>query len=130
MDCVAVFPARRMFMAVDAAANGDTWFRQWTFRRQGEIVQHNEEVHTGYLIVLAPNESGVEDRAWRLDTHMEISGSALNHSAIAQFVERLQLRPEIRDARILRTGSRREAAREIIDFELAVSVSADAESSS
>ncbi len=117
-------PADRMFAAIDQAANEDTWFRRWTFRRSGEVVrQAPEAVHTGYLIVIAPAGAGGEEQAWRLDTHMEISGSALDHSAIARFVERLQHHADIADARILRTSSRREGQHEIIDFDLAVSVS-------
>lgn len=116
-------PAEKMFTAIDAAARGDTWFRSWAFRRQGEIVtKQPKEMEAAYLIVLSASAQDTEDRAWRLDTHMEISGSALDHSAIAAFVDRLQQRPEITDARILRTGSRREGEREIIDFELAISV--------
>ena len=118
-------PAQHMFMAIDHAANGETWFRKWTFRRSGEIVDEApQSVHAGYLLIVTPQEAGSQDRAWRLDTHMEIAGSALNHTALASFVERLAQRPEIADARILRTGSRREATREVIDFDLAVTVRA------
>lgn len=117
-------PARRMFVAIDEASNGDTWLRRWAYRRRGEIVEPDgQAVHAGYLIIVTPTAgSGSSNKTWRLDTHMEITGSALSHTAIADFVERLARRSDIADARILRTGSRKEAGREIIDFDLAVTV--------
>lgn len=116
-------PAERMFAVVDAAVDGSTWFRKWTFRRRGEVTDDaTESIHTGYLIIVADANKGEKEKAWRLATHMEIAGSAVDHTALAGFVERLLGRSEIADVKILRTGSRREAAREVIDFDLAVTV--------
>lgn len=116
-------PADRMFTAIDAAVDEDTWFRRWSFRRRGDVTESvPESVHTGYLIILSEPGGGQPEKAWRLETHMEIAGSAIDHTALAGFVERLLAREEIVDVKILRTGSRREASREVVDFDLAVTV--------
>lgn len=115
--------ARAMFSAINAAATDDTWFRKWSFKRQGELIEQRPELkHAGYLIVLSSSGENEVTQAWLLDTHMAISGSALSHSSLSTFVDRLQRQSEISEARILRTSSRLEATREVIDFELAISV--------
>lgn len=120
-------PADRMFTAIDAAVDENTWFRRWTFRRRGDLTEDTPEtVHAGYLIIVAEpaagGAAGAKEKAWRLATHMEVAGSALDHTALAGFVERLLARGEIADVKILRTSSRREASREVIDFDLAITV--------
>ncbi|MCZ6770749.1 MAG: hypothetical protein O7G83_02025 [Proteobacteria bacterium] len=116
-------PAERMFALIDAAVDGDTWFRKWTFRRRGEVTDDApEEVHAGYFIIVAEPRKGVAEKSWRLATHMEIAGSAIDHTALADFVKRLLGRSEIADVKILRTRSRRASTREVIDFDLAITV--------
>ena len=117
--------ADRVFHLVDEAVNADTWFRKWSFRRRGELTETKPEtVHAGYLIIVAePDQStGKLAQAWRLDTHMEIAGSALDHSALARFVEHLLAQTAVADVRILRTGSRPGKQREIVDFDLAITL--------
>ena len=116
-------PAQHMFTVIDEAVDGSTWFRKWTFRRRGVLTDDAPEaVHAGFLIIVPEPDKGGPERTWRLATHMEIAGSALDHTALASFVERLLARAEIADVKILRTGSRKEAAREVIDFDLAITV--------
>jgi hypothetical protein len=116
-------PAERMFAVIDDVVDGNTWFRKWTFRRRGDLTDEPpESVHAGYLIIVAEPNKGETEKTWRLATHMEIAGSAVDHTALAGFVERLLARPEIADVKVLRTGSRRESQREVIDFDVAVTV--------
>ncbi len=116
-------PAERMFAVVDKAFDGNTWFRKWTFRRRGDLTNEvPDTAHAGYLIIVSDPDKGEKDKAWRMATHMEIAGSAIDHTALAGFVERLLARTEIADVKILRTGSRRESTREVVDFDIAVTV--------
>ena len=116
-------PAERMFEVVDDAFDGNTWFRKWAFRRRGDLTDEvPDTVHTGYLIIVADPDKGEKEKAWRMATHMEIAGSAIDHTALAGFVERLLAHAEIADVKILRTGSRRESKREVVDFDIAVTV--------
>lgn len=115
--------AKEMFVVVDRALDYDIWFRSWTFRRAGEIV--NEEPgteRTGYFIVLPKERSDEPDRAWRFETHMEINAEAHGHSALASFVRKLAAQPEVEAARILSTRKRSAENSEHVEFELAVTV--------
>lgn len=123
-------PVQSVFSVIDDAFNEETWFRRWSFKRRGDLSEiPATTTHAGYLIIVSetPTDPNSPGRAWRLETHMEIAGSALNHTSLASFVERLLAREEIADVKIIRTGSRREAKHEIIDFDLAVTVRGSAE---
>ena len=115
--------ATDLFPAVEAAAEHSLWFSNWKFRRAGEVVENRpESVRTGYFIVLPLAEGEERERAWLMNTHIEISGQAGDHSILAQFVNRLVQRPEIDEVRILdsRRSGRPPGSR--IQFELAASV--------
>ena len=115
--------AKQMFTIVDDAMEENIWFRQWSFRRAGEVVDEEPDaVETGYFIVLPQESKDGPRRAWRLETHMEILAEAADHSALARFVRRLAQRPEIESARILNTQNQGEAASGRVEFELAVLV--------
>ena len=112
---------RAVFAAMDSALAGDVWFTAWTFMREGEFVEvAPTTVETGYFLIVS--DSGADDggRAWRMKTHMEISATALDHSALARFVTRLASQGIIGDVKVLNTRSRREASASVVDFELAV----------
>lgn len=115
--------AKGMFAVIDRALGPDVWFRSWAFRRAGEIV--NEEpgtVRTGYFIVLPKESENEPPRAWRFETHMEITAEAHDHSALASFVRQLAEQPEIESARILNTRIRRQVDGDRVEFELAITV--------
>jgi hypothetical protein len=116
--------ARDMFRVVDRASDGAVWFLDWKFRRAGEVVDGDPgAVHAGYFLVVPLEEAGEErDKAWLMQTHMEIRGRAVDHSTLAGFVRRLVEQPEIEEARVLSTSTRRYTALEVVDFELAVVV--------
>jgi hypothetical protein len=116
-----------MFLAVDAALSEDIWFLGWNFRRAGELVEHDPKaVQTGYFIVVPMEQPNQPQQAWRLDTHMEIRGQALDHSTLAQFVSRLLDQPLIEQVRVVSTRVRGYTAAEVVDFELAVVVRTEA----
>lgn len=115
--------ARTVFRVVDRALDGNVWFRRWRFRRAGEPVDSvPETARTGYFVVVPRGAEGEPERAWHLETHMELSAEARDHSTLAGFVSRLVQQPEIQDARILHTRARRYPSAEVVEFELAVVV--------
>lgn len=117
-------PVRRIFLAFDEVLNEDVWFTLWTFRRAGEITDVKPEtVRTGYFIVIPQGASqSNRQQAWKLDTHMEIAGQAINHSALAALVRRLIDRPEIHDVKVLDTTLRNYGSTQVVNFSLAVIV--------
>jgi len=117
-----------VFLAVDRSFQDGIWFLDWTFRRAGQLVDDDPKaVQTGYFLVVPLEQEGHDaKRAWRLETHMEIRGQALDHTTLARFVDRLLDEPRIEAVRIVNTQSRAAAAVPVLDFELAVLVRTDA----
>ncbi len=115
--------AKAMFTVLDRALDEDVWFRRWSFRRAGEIVEKKPEaVETGYFIVLPKTAEDEPERAWRLQTHMELSAESEDHASLARFVRILAEQREIENTRILSTRSQPESGDDRVDFELAIMV--------
>lgn len=115
--------AKQMFRVVDDALDQAIWFRRFSFRRAGEIVDDERKaVETGYFIVLPQEAPDQPRRTWRFHTHMEITAEAEDHSALAGFVRRLSQQPEIESARILNTQVRKGVDAAGVEFDLAVVV--------
>ncbi len=83
-------------------------------------------MQTGYFLVIPIEAEDEPNRAWRMETHMEIQGQARDHSMLASFVSRLLDEPRIAQVRIVKTHVREVAAVEVVDFELAVVVRTEA----
>jgi Tfp pilus assembly protein PilN len=112
--------ARDMFVSVDRALDEEIWFKHWSFGRAGELVERPATPeHRGYFI-LVPEADGEPERAWRVQTHMEIEAQASNHTSLAAFVRRLLEQPEIAEVRVLRSYAA--GAGSVVNFELAVVV--------
>jgi hypothetical protein len=119
--------SEEMFLAMDGALAEGIWFLDWTFRRAGELVEHDPKaVRTGYFIVVPMDEPQERQKAWRLETHMEIHGQTIDHSELAQFVSRLVDAPRIEQVRVVNTRVRHYTSTDVVDFELAVIVRTDA----
>lgn len=117
-----------LFLAVDRTFQEGIWFLDWSFRRAGQLVEDDPKaVQTGYfLVVPLDQEADQPKRAWRLETHMEIRGQALDHSTLAGFVDRLLDEPRIEHVRIVKTRMHEYSSVQVLDFELAVVVRTDA----
>jgi hypothetical protein len=114
---------KQMFLAVDRAIDGNIRFSHWTLRRAGERVENEPKtVRTGYFLVVPAERSDAPDEAWLMQTNMEIRGLASDHSALAGFVQRLVRQPEIEEAHIRHTETRRNMSDGVVNFELAVVV--------
>jgi hypothetical protein len=75
----------------------------------------------GYFILL-PRQDKNPAKAWRIDTHMALSGYAHNYVQLSEFVARLLKQPEIDSVRVLRSDLRQFGDWKLVDFELAVIV--------
>ncbi len=116
-------PARQMFHAIDRALDGTIWFRDWQFARAGELVEPAAEgVKRGYFVVVPSGGGAGSEKAWRMQTHMEIRASARDHASLAGFVRRLVAQPEVESVRVLHTEVSRASTEGLVDFELAVVV--------
>jgi hypothetical protein len=114
--------AKQILLAVDRVMQNDVWFTQWTFIRAGEITQvQPATVQTGYFIVI-PQEANASpnQQAWKLDTHMEISGQALDHSSLSSFISNLIKQPEINDVKIINTSLRSYTNSQVVEFKIVV----------
>ncbi len=116
--------AEQMFLVIDHAMVNGTWFKKWSFRHDGELsyVNKMEEINTGYFIIVKDDANPNRDQAWRLQTHMEISGQAINHTVLAGLVKNLVTSPEIDDVKILKTSLVKYIAGEVVNFDLAITV--------
>ncbi len=117
--------AEVMFQVVDQAYVEGTWFKKFKFRQDGEIrgLEAADETDTGYFIIVRDSERQNREQAWRMNTHMEISGHALDHTVLAGFVNNLVTSEAIEDVKILKTGRERRNQGSAIGFDLAIRVS-------
>ncbi len=116
--------AEQMFLVIDRALVNGTWFKKWSFRHDGELsyVKKTEEINTGYFIIVKDDANPNRDQAWRLNTHMEISGQAVNHTVLAGLVNNLVTSPEIDDVKVLKTSLNNHIVGEVVNFDLAITV--------
>ncbi len=116
--------AKQMFQVIDQALVEGTWFKRWSFKHDGELSDANnsEEINTGYFIIIKDEKNPARKKKWQLNTHMEISGEALNHTVLAGLVNNFVTSPEIDDVRILNTSLIQYTTGELVDFNLAIVV--------
>ncbi len=114
--------AKQILLAVDRVMPDDVWFTQWSFNRAGEITPvQPATVQTGYFIIIPQQANGSPNQqAWKLNTHMEISGQALNHSSLSGFIRNLINQPEIEDVKVINTSLRSYTSSQVVDFNLIV----------
>ena len=118
--------AEDMFVSIDRALNGkDLWFKNWKFTRAGSKTSESfKGVNTGYFIVIPEGDSAEakEKEAWKIQTHMEVSGQAIDHAALSSFVRRVLQQPQIGDVKILNTQQQVYADKTVVDFRLVIMV--------
>lgn len=115
--------AKQMFVTVDRAAQpGRVWFTDWRFRRAGTKTDADPEtVETGYFIVVKPGQP-TRKEAWMIETAMNISGEAIDHAALSDFVSMLVDQPEIQSVRVVSTETIKLRERPLVRFSLDVLV--------
>lgn len=108
-----------LFSIIDAALiDGEIWFRSWEFRRAGVTNAEGQALETGYFVIVSNNSQ--QNDAWRVETHMTVSGQAIDYSALSRFVQRLLAHPEIENVHVRRTELQRFSTRNLVDFDIAV----------
>jgi hypothetical protein len=114
-------------MAMDRIMQNDVWFTQWSYNRAGEITPvQPATVQTGYFIIIpqeangSPSTGSPNQQAWKLNTHMEINGQALDYSSLSGFVRKLINQPEIDDVKVINTSLRNYTSSQVVDFNLVV----------
>lgn len=111
--------ADRMFLVVDRAINPDVWFVDWRFMREANLSSREPgDQEVGYFTIVTekPNKEGELD--WPDGNRMEISGQALHHRALANFVQNLLADPKIVDVRVENTVSRQYSRGTVINYKL------------
>lgn len=113
---------REILQVIDRVLDGKVWFDHWSFNRAGEITEVKPQtVQTGYFIIIPQNTAGnATQQAWRLNTHMEIKGQAIDHVSLSEFVRKLIRQPEIEDVQVVNTASRQYVEYQVVDFNLIV----------
>ncbi len=124
--------AEQMFMMIDRSLPGpDVWLTDWKFRRAGTPVEERQQsVNTGYFIVIpAGSETNKKEETWKIETHMNIRGQALDHVAMSKFVLNLTQQPEIENVRIVNSKQTDVNQHKVVEFSLDIIVSARPERS-
>ena len=117
-------PVIQIFKVIDRVMNGTVWFDQWSFQRAGEMTEVKPEtVQTGYFIIIPQEVNNTnKQQAWKLNTHMDISGKARDHSSFSLFVRELIDQPEIEDVKVISTNLRSFTNYQLVDFKIIVIV--------
>ncbi|MCP4388856.1 MAG: PilN domain-containing protein [Gammaproteobacteria bacterium] len=118
--------AEQMFVMIDRSLPGpEVWLTNWKFRRAGTPVEDNQRaVNTGYFIVIPADNQTKKEETWKIETHMNIRGQALDHVAMSKFVLNLTQQPEIENVRIVRSSQTEVNRTKVVDFSLDIVVSA------
>jgi hypothetical protein len=117
--------AVRLFEVVDRSINPSIWFDDWKFVREAKKTEKKPhgQLKAGYFIVIPAEKKQVSgSEVWRKNMHMDISGQALNHASLADFVRKLLAQPEIDDVKVISTVTRQYQGAEVINYDLVVRV--------
>lgn len=115
--------ARQIILALDRVMNENIWFDHLAFQWQGEVVSIKETVETGYIIIVPMDDANPQEKAWSIKTQLAIQGEVLNHSHLASLISALINQPEIADAQVIKTHVGPSLHKNVVTFEIAVSLS-------
>ena len=117
-------PIGHLFGDVDAALNGQVWFRELEFVRGDEaganLSQARPQGRIEAVDAHAPAAPHASPRAGRA----EIRGIAADHAALADFIRQLGTRPGVSEIRLRDTSARSYPNVQVVDFDLAAVVDA------
>jgi len=120
-------PAKEMFILVDKAINESVWFTKINFSRADEKGAGSQNGgSTGYFIIV-PKEGQEEAQKALLQNsgHITITGKALTHSALAEFVNLLVAQPQIKTVQVENTHSRKYLDASVVEYELTAVMTSD-----
>ncbi len=108
-----------LFFAIDAAATGKVWFNELSFAREEELAAAKPQARAASRIVPVAPQAGAAERPWRARQRAQIHGQALDHSTLAEFINRLGSQPGIEQVRLINTSARSYPGMQVVDFQLA-----------
>jgi len=113
-------PAEQMFIVIDNAINESVWFTKLNFSRvEEEDKSSRKDRSTGYFIVVPEEkEATLQKGPWLNSGHINITGMALTHSALAEFVNLLVAQPQIKTVHVQNTHSRKYLETSVVEYEL------------
>lgn len=118
--------AEQMFVVIDRAINDAVWISSLKFLRAGEKTAPPAQPQpVGYMVV-APSGPAAQEGQWTNAIRLEISGQALNHSALADFVSGLQDQEEIAEVKLQSTTEKPYLAGYAIFYQISVRLKSSA----
>jgi len=119
--------AEEMFVVIDRAINDSVWITNLKFFRAGEKTAAKSEKQSagGYMVLVPKGEKSAEEQ-WTNEVRMEITGQALNHSALAGFVKALQDQKEIAEVKLQNTSEKPYLSDYAISYQISVRVDSSA----
>jgi Tfp pilus assembly protein PilN len=120
-------PAKEMFILIDKAINKSVWLTKLNFFRAGEERENSRKSRsTGYFIIVPKEEQEAsQEIPWLNSGHLNVTGMALTHSALAEFVNLLVAQPHIKKVQVQNTHSRKYLEASVVEFELTVVMISD-----
>jgi len=112
--------AERMFEIINRAVNESVWFTSLKFKRAPEgLAVKGPNVDLAYSRSGSADENR-ENNNQQARMRLEISGQALNHSALANLVKRFLDQQEIEDVHIVNTSTLHYPAGQVVAYNLVV----------
>ncbi|UVW28734.1 hypothetical protein [Massilia sp. H6] len=93
---------------LEEARDDDVWFGRMRFSRTREQLPALPGAPAPDIVLArSPAQAGVPDtqQAWRLGSHIEIDGEALDHPAMTAFLARVTAKPALQNVRFLSSSS-------------------------
>ncbi|MFQ5471032.1 MAG: PilN domain-containing protein [Gammaproteobacteria bacterium] len=113
-----------LLIAIDRSINNKVWLTELKYINATEKKEEkNITRQTGYFIVLADNEltdNQQNNKVIHVYSRSEITGQALSHTDLSEFLNALIKQPQIDSVQVLNTSTRKYTRTEVVDFNLYV----------
>lgn len=114
--------AEQMFVVIDQSINDAVWITHWKFFRAGEkTVAGPQPPGSGYVLGV-PTGNTSPGEQWSNEIRMEITGQALNHSALADFVMGLQAQKGVSEVKLQNTAQNPYMSGYAISYQISVKI--------
>jgi Tfp pilus assembly protein PilN len=120
-------PAKQMFIAIDQAINESVWVTKLDFSRAEDDSGNNKKGGTtGYFIIVPEGKQAASPEMAGLESgRINITGMAVTHSALADFVNLLADQPIIKMVQVKNTHSRKYIESSVVEYELTAVMMSD-----
>lgn len=115
--------AEHMFVVLDKSINDQVWISTLKFFRAGEN-EPQSTVKKTYSYLILPQEN-TSNSQWENQVRMDVKGQALDHSALADFVNMLHDQREVADVKIKNTRIMPFMKNKVIAFDLSIKVNTE-----